>query len=55
MGGDRNTVHLVTALDVEHWPQMEKAEVARRLGLGRSTLYRKVREYDLDVDQARSA
>jgi len=31
------------------------AEVARRLGLGRSTLYRKVREYDLDVDQARSA
>jgi DNA-binding NtrC family response regulator len=31
------------------------AEVARRLGLGRSTLYRKVREYDLDVDQARTA
>ena len=31
MGGDSNTVHLVTALDVEDWPQMEKAEVARRL------------------------
>ncbi len=31
------------------------AEVARRLGLGRSTLYRKVREDDLDVDQARTA
>lgn len=31
------------------------AEVARRLGLGRSTLYRKVREYDLDVDNFREA
>ena len=31
------------------------SEVARRLGVGRSTLYRKVREYDLDVDEARSA
>ncbi len=31
MGGDRNTVHLVTALDVEDWPRMEKTEVARRL------------------------
>ncbi|MBI1234236.1 MAG: response regulator [Alphaproteobacteria bacterium] len=31
------------------------SEVARRLGLGRSTLYRKVREYDLDVDEARTA
>ena len=25
------------------------SEVARRLGIGRSTLYRKVREYDLRV------
>ena len=25
------------------------SEVARRLGIGRSTLYRKVREYDLKV------
>jgi DNA-binding NtrC family response regulator len=31
------------------------AEVARRLGVGRSTLYRKVREYDLDVDGYRDA
>jgi len=31
------------------------AEVARRLGLGRSTLYRKVREYDLEVDNFREA
>jgi len=31
------------------------AEVARRLGVGRSTLYRKVREYDLDVDGFREA
>lgn len=31
------------------------AEVARRLGVGRSTLYRKVREYELDVDHFREA
>lgn len=31
------------------------SEVARRLGIGRSTLYRKVREHALDVDQVRSA
>ncbi|MGX6648846.1 sigma-54-dependent transcriptional regulator [Maricaulaceae bacterium MS644] len=31
------------------------AEVARRLGVGRSTLYRKVREYELDVDNFREA
>ncbi len=31
------------------------AEVARRLGVGRSTLYRKVREYELDVDHFRDA
>lgn len=31
------------------------AEVARRLGVGRSTLYRKVREYDLDVENFRDA
>lgn len=30
------------------------SEVARRLGVGRSTLYRKVREYDLDVDGVRA-
>ena len=31
------------------------SEVARRLGIGRSTLYRKVREHDLDVENVRSA
>ena len=31
------------------------SEVARRLGIGRSTLYRKVREHALDVDDVRSA
>ncbi|MBV8764925.1 MAG: bifunctional phosphopantothenoylcysteine decarboxylase/phosphopantothenate--cysteine ligase CoaBC [Hyphomicrobiales bacterium] len=31
MGGERNTVHLVTANGVEDWPTLDKAEVARRL------------------------
>jgi phosphopantothenoylcysteine decarboxylase/phosphopantothenate--cysteine ligase len=31
MGGDRNTVHLVTAGGVEHWPTASKDEVARKL------------------------
>ena len=31
------------------------SEVARRLGIGRSTLYRKVREHELDVDNVKSA
>lgn len=31
MGGDRNTVHLITAEGVESWPELAKAEVARRL------------------------
>lgn len=31
MGGDRNQVHLITATTQEHWPQMAKADVARRL------------------------
>jgi phosphopantothenoylcysteine decarboxylase / phosphopantothenate---cysteine ligase len=31
MGGTRNTVHLVTADDVETWPTLDKDEVARRL------------------------
>jgi phosphopantothenoylcysteine decarboxylase/phosphopantothenate--cysteine ligase len=31
MGGDANTVHLVTADGVEGWPTLAKAEVARRL------------------------
>jgi phosphopantothenoylcysteine decarboxylase/phosphopantothenate--cysteine ligase len=31
MGGDCNTVHLVTAEGVDSWPELDKAEVARRL------------------------
>ncbi|HEY8566739.1 MAG TPA: bifunctional phosphopantothenoylcysteine decarboxylase/phosphopantothenate--cysteine ligase CoaBC [Beijerinckiaceae bacterium] len=31
MGGERNTVHLVSADGVETWPTLDKAEVARRL------------------------
>jgi phosphopantothenoylcysteine decarboxylase/phosphopantothenate--cysteine ligase len=31
MGGDRNTVHLVTASDVETWPTLSKTDVARKL------------------------
>jgi phosphopantothenoylcysteine decarboxylase/phosphopantothenate--cysteine ligase len=31
MGGDRNTVHLVTAAGVEAWPSQSKEEVARAL------------------------
>jgi phosphopantothenoylcysteine decarboxylase/phosphopantothenate--cysteine ligase len=31
MGGDNNTVHLITAAAVEDWPSMSKTEVARRL------------------------
>ena len=31
MGGDRNTVHLVTAAATETWPTLTKDEVARRL------------------------
>lgn len=30
-GGDRNTVHLVSAAGVEHWPDLPKTEVATRL------------------------
>ncbi len=31
MGGDKNTVHLVSAAGVESWPELDKQEVARRL------------------------
>ena len=31
MGGDRNTVHLITADGAESWPDMSKIDVARRL------------------------
>jgi phosphopantothenoylcysteine decarboxylase/phosphopantothenate--cysteine ligase len=31
MGGDRNTVHLVSRAGVEDWPEMSKSEVSMRL------------------------
>ena len=31
MGGTRNRIHLVTSDGVEHWPEMSKDKVARRL------------------------
>ncbi len=31
MGGDRNTVHLITATGVDSWPEMSKADVAEKL------------------------
>jgi phosphopantothenoylcysteine decarboxylase/phosphopantothenate--cysteine ligase len=31
MGGDRNTVHIVTRSAVEDWPEMDKTEVGTRL------------------------
>ena len=31
MGGERNTVHLITAEGVDSWPELDKAEVAQRL------------------------
>ncbi len=31
MGGDRNTVHIITAEGVESWPEMDKNAVAERL------------------------
>lgn len=31
MGGDRNTVHLVSRAGVEDWPEMSKTQVAKRL------------------------
>jgi phosphopantothenoylcysteine decarboxylase/phosphopantothenate--cysteine ligase len=38
MGGDRNTVHLVSAAGVETWPTLGKDEVARRLVAHLATL-----------------
>ncbi|MBV9571636.1 MAG: bifunctional phosphopantothenoylcysteine decarboxylase/phosphopantothenate--cysteine ligase CoaBC [Alphaproteobacteria bacterium] len=31
MGGDSNTVHLITSQEVEDWPEMSKQDVGRRL------------------------
>ena len=44
MGGDSNTIHLVTANNVEHWPPQSKNEVAavlvaeNRCGVGRAEM-----------------
>ena len=42
------------AFAIEHYAG-HMSEVSRKLGIGRSTLYRKVREYGLDVGDAREA
>jgi phosphopantothenoylcysteine decarboxylase/phosphopantothenate--cysteine ligase len=31
MGGDKNTVHLITAQSIENWPELDKSEVGTRL------------------------
>jgi phosphopantothenoylcysteine decarboxylase/phosphopantothenate--cysteine ligase len=31
MGGDRNTVHLLTSAGIESWPEMSKADVAAKI------------------------
>jgi phosphopantothenoylcysteine decarboxylase/phosphopantothenate--cysteine ligase len=31
MGGERNTVHLITATTTENWPEMDKKDVGTRL------------------------
>jgi phosphopantothenoylcysteine decarboxylase/phosphopantothenate--cysteine ligase len=31
MGGERNTVHLITSTTTENWPEMDKIDVGRRL------------------------
>ncbi|MBI1330064.1 MAG: bifunctional phosphopantothenoylcysteine decarboxylase/phosphopantothenate--cysteine ligase CoaBC [Alphaproteobacteria bacterium] len=33
MGGDRNTVHIISKSGVEDWPELEKGEVGRRLAV----------------------
>jgi phosphopantothenoylcysteine decarboxylase/phosphopantothenate--cysteine ligase len=33
MGGERNTVHLITANATENWPELDKGEVGRRLAV----------------------
>src|SRR5690606_37451610 len=39
-------------LAIEHY-QGQMSEVARRLGIGRSTLYRKLKEYGIDPENGR--
>ena len=53
MGGDRNTVHLVTAEGVESWPELDKGEVARRLHAARGRAAG--RDHRRDVKRKRPA
>jgi phosphopantothenoylcysteine decarboxylase / phosphopantothenate---cysteine ligase len=46
MGGDRNTVHLITADGVDSWPDLDKAAVAERLVM-RAAEY--VLQHQIDV------
>ncbi len=39
-------------LAIDHY-QGQMSEVARRLGIGRSTLYRKLKEYGIDPETGR--
>ena len=39
-------------LAIEHY-HGQMSEVARRLGIGRSTLYRKLKEYGIDPEEGR--
>ena len=39
-------------LAIEHY-HGQMSEVARRLGIGRSTLYRKLKEYGIDPENGR--
>jgi DNA-binding NtrC family response regulator len=54
-GGHLRTLEAVErdliGLAIEHYAG-HMSEIARRLGIGRSTLYRKLREYGLDEDRA---
>ncbi len=57
-GGDLRALEAierdVIQLAIEHYAG-HMSEVSRRLGIGRSTLYRKVREYGLDMQAEREA
>ena len=39
MGGERNTVHLITADNVENWPEGSKAEVGMQLAQRVATFF----------------
>ncbi len=55
MGGDANTVHLVTADGVEDWPPLTKVEVARRLADRIAEMLRMTAEVAIAVEIMRHA